>query len=353
MLLQLAHALVHDVLPDWHELADDGRLLQESEASQLSPLLRATLHNRRAIVAPVFLRQLDAVMLRQAARHRVLTSATSEILDCLERLTIDAAVLKGAALAWRIYPAPELRPMADIDILVPARMARSAQDLLRSLGFRAPARHRRFGRNAHHLVPASRVDGGLQITVEIHTDALTRDVPYSIAFGNLTEPLQWFLHDRVRRATLGHVDTIRHLAHHLLEPSTNGFVRLIGVIDLLRYARIYHDDIDWDMIGGRFPLVANVISCTDHVVPLPNVLRRYAAASSRAPVGAGEIMRPLTEVLETRRIGRATFTELFDPPAWWLHAYYGVPPGRSLWIARSVCHPLRVARWFLVRWAGY
>src|SRR4030095_8143160 len=99
----------------------------------------------------------------------------------LARLSIETLVLKGAALCWMIYPSPALRPMSDVDLLVPRQAAPGGQAALRRLGFYADRAARRFGRNAHHLPGAGRSHGPQLISVEIHTDALSRDIRDSIA----------------------------------------------------------------------------------------------------------------------------------------------------------------------------
>ena len=79
--------------------------------------------------------------------------------------------------------------------------------------------------------------------------------------------------DARRALALGHVDMLRHLAHHVLEPAFDGAIRLLGVIDLLRYTNVFHDEIDWARLGRDHPFVLNVLRCLHDVVPLPSVLR--------------------------------------------------------------------------------
>jgi hypothetical protein len=90
-------------------------VVRDAEAAQLTPLLHDYLSDQRAIPA-VTMRQLQALRLRQLTRHRERTEAVAEILDVLERASLDVRVLKGAALAWIIYPSPELRQMSDVEI---------------------------------------------------------------------------------------------------------------------------------------------------------------------------------------------------------------------------------------------
>jgi hypothetical protein len=350
-LLRVARCAVDEMpfrsadLGEWHRLPFDA------DSQHLAPLLEWLAGGPDSSVPEPARTQLRALVLRQAAWHRARTAAASEILDALEQCSIRTLVLKGGALAWTIYPSPALRPMADIDLLVDQPQAARAQAVIRELGFTAQAA-RRFGRFAHHLPVASRTDGGLPINVELHIDALTRDSGASISLANLAEPPRCFtLNDRVR-LTLGYVDMLRHLVHHMLEPSPDGYIRLISVVDLLRYARTFHRRIDWPRLEAEFPFVPNALHCVHAVVPLSGELSRYAAPGWWRPEDAGKTIRPLRWMVR-RGSPFAVARELFSAPAWWMHAYYNVQPGGSLRPVRLVRHPARVIRWLSVRIGGF
>jgi len=357
LLVEIAKASVAGTLVDPRDIAhspDDWvTLVDVAEAHQLAPLAYACLGRGCPDVPQTTMWGLEALWLRHRAWHRERTAALTEILREFERLSIGALVLKGAALAWMIYPSPSLRPMSDIDLLVTPAIAPAAQAALGRLGFRAEKPVHRFGKKAHHLPIASRRSGGLPINVEIHVDALSRDTLSSIAISNLTEPAQTFILDGAAAFTLGHVDTLRHLTHHLLEPSWDGGIRLIGIVDLFRYAAAFHDRIEWPRLEKDYPSVLNGLSCFHHVIPLPPVLARFAPASTAPiPAGVAEAMRPLRWILGQRRPSIAVLRDLFNPPDWWLHAYYGVSAGRSLLPVRAFRHPWRIARWFGLRLSG-
>lgn len=299
------------------------------------------------------MQQLEALMLRHRLWHRERTGVVEEVLEAFKRASIDTIVLKGAALAWTIYPSPALRPMSDVDLLVPPAAARRAQLLLRDLRFDAELNERRFGRNAHHLPVASRSQNGVTISVEIHRDALSRDAWSSISMTNLTESARPFDLNGTPALALGHVDTLRHLTHHLLEPSWGGRLRLVGLVDLLRYGLTFHASIDWRRVESSYPFVINALRCLHYVIPLPGTLARYSPPpGSPPPARVGEAIRPLRAILSGGPPAKV-LGELFSPPDWWLHAYYGVPPGRSLTGVRLGRHPWRVARWFGQRASGF
>ena len=351
-LLRAARAVLDGATPapPPHHLWN--RLPHDAEAEHLAPLLDMTLRRNAHGAPDHVVQQLRALALRQVAWHRARTGAIAAVFDAFDRASIEALVLKGAALAWITYPLPTLRPMSDVDLMVPAELAATAQATLRQLGFNSAATRRRFGRNAHHLAVASRSSEGLPINVELHVNALSRDTGASITFRNLTEPPQAFVLDGTCRFTLGHIDTLRHLTHHLLEPSPNGRVRLIGVLDLLRYAGTFHKRIDWQQLE-QFPFVGNVLQCLHYVAPLPDELQHFVPTpQTTPPVQAGSVMRPLRSIVSGKPYPVSMVHELFNPPDWWLHAYYNVPAGQSLTRVRAIRHPCQVLRWAGLRILG-
>jgi hypothetical protein len=74
---------------------------------------------------------------RQAAlENQRLFEAGRRILQALGEAGIDTLVLKGGALAATLYSEPSLRPMGDLDILVPTAQADAALERLATVGWR-------------------------------------------------------------------------------------------------------------------------------------------------------------------------------------------------------------------------
>ena len=113
---------------------------------------------------------LPPVNARFRALERAHAARSRMIVAALGRLAVLLAgepfiVLKGCDLAFRIYPRPELRPMADIDVLVPVGDMRRVADRLVGEGLQ----------RVYPAGPASRVDSHHEavftidnVTVEIH-----------------------------------------------------------------------------------------------------------------------------------------------------------------------------------------
>ena len=114
-------------------------------------------------------------MWRSARRRAALTALAQQaaLRLALERLGVAgivAVALKGVALAWQHYPEPALRPMRDIDLLVPEARAREAAAILDDAGFARDiddAGSLAAALADDHQLPAQ-THAGLGVTIELH-----------------------------------------------------------------------------------------------------------------------------------------------------------------------------------------
>jgi hypothetical protein len=79
--------------------------------------------------------ELKSASYAAAVRHERIRFALTEIEDTFRRDGIPLIVLKGLALAGRVYPDPACRPMDDIDLLVKPEHLQAASRSLLSLGY--------------------------------------------------------------------------------------------------------------------------------------------------------------------------------------------------------------------------
>lgn len=127
------------------------RTLPPAEAQQLIDLLQrqrlapwvAYQLEQAGLLAPLP-GQLRAVLVGAAARAKRHAAgkrlALLHTVRCLRSGGIPAVALKGAQLAWQIYPQPWLRPMRDLDLLLPEEQIGPAFALLEQEGFRGQGR---------------------------------------------------------------------------------------------------------------------------------------------------------------------------------------------------------------------
>lgn len=345
----------------WHGQYGSGQwhcLAEEAEYHGVAPLLSLAVarlpEQVRSIVADSARRTLQAL----ALRHRRASQAREAVIDrLLTEFTsggVRVLLLKGAALAHCLYAKPELRPMADIDILVDADDQMRAVAIAERIGFVfAPHHASSFAGNFHHLPPGTKQQSGYTITLEIHRDVLPPDQVGSITLRNLTVPLQTINRgqDRPQGLALGHIDMLRHLTRHAFEPVAR--VRLIHLHDLWQYQARFHDEIDWPHLQSRHPGVITALRLVHYVLPpLREPDGVLSAVPRPGPSGIGAGMLPLSKIAGAPVGPTTKLKMLFDPPAWWLHGYYGIPPEHSLRRCRLMLHPATVARWLARRLAA-
>ncbi|MBV8519960.1 MAG: nucleotidyltransferase family protein [Acidobacteria bacterium] len=110
-------------------------MLQSAEEHGIEPLLYRAL-DVAAWPAPVVARWRHAA-LRAAALEPFRLRDLQELLAAFDAAGIDALVLKGSALAYSLYPEPQLRPRGDTDLLIRRDDRARVDALLRERGFRA------------------------------------------------------------------------------------------------------------------------------------------------------------------------------------------------------------------------
>ncbi len=328
-------------------------LAQRAEQHGMAPLLHRHLKQLGIVIPNDTELQLKSLALRHRHATKVRTHALIEILQKLESQNISVIVLKGAALAYTVYPAPELRPMSDIDLLVDEDKCNRAQQLLGSLGYSGASLVRpgvKF--DHHHMAIAKKEFDGLAISVEVHRDAIAPDARASISMKNLMSEVQNYSVSEVSAQHLGHADMLKHLCRHLAEPVME--TKLISIVDVYAYCAHFDEDIDWLSLKQNHPIIENTIRCLHYVSPMPPILqRRISPPTVPAPSGAGRGIPTLSSVPWSIRNYRRSLKYLRSivwPPAWWWHLYYGVPPEQDVsGPIRCIRHWTRIGFWMIQR----
>jgi hypothetical protein len=88
------------------------------------------------VFAATSLPALRDVALRAAAVEPLRLADLRKVLAALRARGIEALILKGTALAYDLYDAPEQRPRGDIDLLVDRTEMDAVRDVFHELGFR-------------------------------------------------------------------------------------------------------------------------------------------------------------------------------------------------------------------------
>ena len=117
---------------------ESSRLLTLLGQQRLAPWVAHQLE--RAGLLPQLPEGLRRMLERATAQARQRTArqrlALLHTVRCLAAHGIPAVALKGAQLAWQHYPQPWLRPLRDLDLLLPEEQIGPAFALLEQQGFR-------------------------------------------------------------------------------------------------------------------------------------------------------------------------------------------------------------------------
>lgn len=332
-------------------IEDWDAFIRDAELSAVAPLLcKHFVEHDFAAPGKVGL-TLKALQLRHRSAAKARYTLMQELLAAFAAAGIPVVALKGLALAPLLYPQDALRPMRDIDILVPAAQKQQAGGVLRELGFEMPDQQpSRFMRHSHQLPNATKSVHGFVISVEVHHDALGRDVPGHLRYQDVASKLQSAHWGELQMQTLGHEHMLHQLCRHLAGLHPGAVLKLINVLDIVLYAEKFIDEIDWKDVQRRYSHVINTLNCLHYIVPLSNELQlRIGGISKRRLRGIGDSMVPLSKIFGARVGVKRKLEMLFSPPDWWLHLYYNVSPQKSLFWVRLFRHPINLCGWVAKR----
>jgi hypothetical protein len=247
--VQRVRALVADG-PDWQAV------LRQAERWGLAPLAYAALRQSDPagqVPRPVTerLRHLHHRAAMHSAAQRELLRAT--LVRCAEA-GIPVIVLKGAALATLVYPAPTLRPLGHIELLVQRRDLPRVKALLRGLSDapEAPA-GAGSGLGGPRASPYRGAAGAALLDIRDHLAGPVGSAGRPVAAGRIPLGDLW---ERAQPARIQLVDTLvlsqedllLHLALDLatrLAASSRSAGHLRALCDIGETCRRYRDAIDW------------------------------------------------------------------------------------------------------------
>jgi len=216
----------------------------------LAPLLYTRLKNNdvRARVPVDVWEQLRLAYFSSANRNTRLYRGLRAVLVAFGNAGVPAIVLKGAFLAEAVYGDVAVRPMCDVDLMVPRADLPRAQAILLGLG--GTSEHATdiewCCRTSAHL-PAVVIHG---LIVEIHWTLTAPIGPVSVDVAGL-----W---DRARPASIAGVDVLGLspedlLLHLCLSASCrNGLIGgLRPFSDIVETIRRYRREMDWTQVAER------------------------------------------------------------------------------------------------------
>ena len=348
---------------DWTGLPD------LAERQGVGPL--AHFHLKAAGVelpAPVR-RALQGVYLQFRDANAVRSQALAELLAAFHSAGIDCMALKGGALAHLIYPEPGLRTMRDLDLLVRRADLPRARGVLEGLGYKVPPDDSQAA-HYHHLPSASKRQGGVLVSVEVHyklfpttryytTVVLDDLLPRALAFDVAGQPA----------LAPGPEDLFWYAYRHALGPPLLATpLRFIWLADLAGLAEQFVERLDWAQIARRCPAAVQALPMLQALSPWPeDIAARLPLRSLPEPAGLGQDYSgwprrsppaPLPQGEgaspsppaplpggEGARTARLVAT--LWPGEWWLRLFYGAGDSTGYWSARLLRHPVHLLEWLV------
>lgn len=237
------------------------RLLEAASHHGMEPMVYDRLAPARDAVPPRVLGRLQRAFERNGLRNLERYARLRVLVASLHAQGIRVAALKGAALAALVYRNPGLRPMIDVDLLVPRESLARAEDVVRALDYReleTPHDRDWYLARHHHARPYGAADGAL--TVELHHHLLSGEARRWLPIDELWERTVSTRIGPIEVDVLCPTDTVLHVAVHLAH--TNRFMsELRAVRDLAECVDRHGAAIDWDALverAGRYRLTRAV-----------------------------------------------------------------------------------------------
>jgi hypothetical protein len=224
-----------------------GVLLERARFHGLSPLLHAALDARPRADAPTdILEALTDVHRSSALATAAKYHELETLLPLLHAAELPCIVLKGAALAKWLYPAPDLRPFGDVDLLVQAHDAPRLRDLLQTRGYRASDELAEGFRDAYYSEMAFVQSAPPHLALDAHWHLF---VPL---YFRARMDVEWFWKHTIEYPLGTQSVMILHPTAQLLHLTVHASLnhqhapRLLWLYDLALLLTQHGAEIDWD-----------------------------------------------------------------------------------------------------------
>jgi hypothetical protein len=175
-----------------------------------------------------------------------------QVLERLQDAGIRVLLLKGAYLAEQVYGDIGLRPMVDLDLLVPPEEFQRSLALLNAMGFTS---ERPFSDEAdgalHFHAPALTKE---EVAIELHWDLVVRSSPVQIDLPGLWGRARPITLKKGQAWTLAPEDLLLYLCVHAAY-GHEFYAQLRSLVDIAEVVHHFTQAFDWDILidtAGRW-----------------------------------------------------------------------------------------------------
>jgi hypothetical protein len=228
---------------DWNEVAD------AADRHELAPLLfkRLKQSEARASVPAGVWERLRLGYFASASKNARLFRGLRPVLTGLRSAGIQVIVLKGAYLADAVYGDAAVRPMSDVDLMVPrAEVTRAQAVLVKMGGVAATGDGERWSERRAHLPPVVIRD----LPLEVHWTIVDQTGPVEVVADGVWSRARPTIVAGVTVLSLCPEDLLLHLCLHAsrregLQAGLRPFCDIFETISR------FGNEIDWLQVTGR------------------------------------------------------------------------------------------------------
>lgn len=347
--LQVAREIATNSDLDWDNL---GKFVY-SEA--LTPLLYRILRNEDWLPKNVQTEWRNAYY-QNACRNTLLLRELGKVLQSLADVGVDVIVLKGAALAEKVYGDIAVRQMVDLDLLIHPEDLAIVREVVANLGYQLAGVEMQSGFNEEFRNEEIHLKQGLiNINLDLHWK-LVSPVYYQRTF--LTD---WFWETAIPTKLsdapafiLGNEAQIVYLCAHLM--LHHGGQSLLWLHDIAEVLAFSPTAIDWDLVITKAQTYKLVLSVQQILLRVADEWKAEIPANVRSQLAT---LKPSWEEVRAYSWQHQTMAlRLFDDLAGakdWLTrlhiAWDTLFPSRAYMQQRyQIPHPLLIPFYYPYRW---
>ncbi len=335
-------------------------ILAAAMAEGVAPFLHLLLREQEWTPATVQ-ESLRQAYIDTALRNALLLDELGRVLRLLAQAGIPAIILKGAALAEAVYGNAALRPMLDLDLLIPAERVAEAVALLEEIGYQSAGVEVAAGVTlAYENEVMLGKNDCTGTALELHWSLI--DSPHyqrTLAMAWFWQTGQPAMVAGAPARVLGLEAQVLHLcAHLLLHHRGRG---LLWQMDIVALLHAWGGRIDWDLVlaqAAAFDLVLPLrqvlaeLAATWHA-PVPALVLHRLAALSPSPAEQ-QVVQRLTAA--QRPTARRFWADLASLPTWQqrlrfagLHLF---PSPAYMRQRYTLSHAALLPAYYLYRWVS-
>ncbi|MCX5836895.1 MAG: nucleotidyltransferase family protein, partial [Deltaproteobacteria bacterium] len=242
-----------DYVPDWTNLVEQAR--REGVSAVL--FHNITSHHLEDLVPQDRCRDLSNQYYANLKSNLLIIGELREVLATFQDAGIPCIVLKGIALAERVYPNIAMRGMSDVDILVKKDALFKVDDYLSSLGYLSQdsSVEKAIHNPAGYLASLEYRKNASPLNLHVHWHIVNTSVPATmfveqIDINRLWEQSTMTAVADSRALMLRPEHLIIYLCEHALRVG-HSFDRLILICDIFYAIKASENVIDWDFMIGE------------------------------------------------------------------------------------------------------